>query len=65
MSRETRELTCTPSRLSALLKYTLQKINCAIAAQHNPEFVLLFTVRAPKARVGASAASGMWQYINI
>jgi hypothetical protein len=29
--------------LSALLKYSLQKINYAIASWNNPEFVSLFT----------------------
>jgi hypothetical protein len=32
-----------PSCLSALLKYSLQKINYTIAARHNPEFVSVFT----------------------
>jgi hypothetical protein len=52
-SRETWVLPHTPSCFSALLKYTLQKINYAIVALHNLEFVLLFATQGPKARVGA------------
>jgi hypothetical protein len=47
--------------LSALLKYSLQKINYAIAAWHNPEFVSLSATQAPKTRVGAPAAAGLQQ----
>jgi hypothetical protein len=58
-SRETWGLPHIPPCFSALLKYSLQKINCAIAALHNPEFVLSFTARAPKTRVGAPTAAGL------
>jgi hypothetical protein len=34
-------------------------MNYAIAAGHNPEFLLLFTTQAPKTRVGTPAAAGM------
>jgi hypothetical protein len=62
-SRETWKLPHTPSCLSALLKYSLQKINCTIAAQHNPEFMSLFAARAPKARVGTPVAAGFQQVV--
>jgi hypothetical protein len=59
-SRETWGLPRTPSWFSALLKYSLQKINYAIAVQHNPEFMSLLTAEAPKTRVGAPTAAGLW-----
>jgi hypothetical protein len=52
-SRETWGLPHTPYCFSALLKYTLQKINHTIAAWHNPEFMLLFMAWALKTRVRA------------
>jgi hypothetical protein len=45
------------------LKYTLEKINYAIAAQRNPEFMLLFTTWGPKTRVRAPAAAGLQQVV--
>jgi hypothetical protein len=47
--------------LSALLKYSLEKINYAIAAQHNLKFVSLFTTQAPKTRVRDPAVAGLPQ----
>jgi hypothetical protein len=47
----------TPSCFSALLKYSLQKINYAIAAHCKPEVMSLFAIRAPKTRVGVPAAA--------
>jgi hypothetical protein len=63
-SRETCGLPRTPSCFSALLKYTLQKINWATAGWHNPKFMLLFTIQAPKTRVRAPAAAGLRQWGN-
>jgi hypothetical protein len=60
-SRETWRLPCTPSCFSALLKHTLQKINYAIAAQHNPKFMSFFTTWASKTRVKAPATTGLLQ----
>jgi hypothetical protein len=57
MPRETWTLPSTPSSFSALLKYTLQKINHNIAAQHSPEFVSLIAAWALKASVGAPHCS--------
>jgi hypothetical protein len=61
--KENKGLPCTPSFLSALLKYSLQKINCAIAAQHNSEFMSLLAAQAPKARIGAPTAAGLQQVV--
>jgi hypothetical protein len=43
---------------------TKKKINYTIAAQHNLEFMSLFIARAPKARVSAPTAAGLWQLLE-
>jgi hypothetical protein len=61
--KETWGLPHMPSSLSALLKYTLQKISYVIATRQNPEFISLFAAPAPKTRFGAPAEAGLWQML--